>query len=109
MPDSPESRIARLEQRADDLATDVRTFAPLVRSQAVMEEQLKRLHEDVDRLADAQRAILTRLDEEREARDAKERERLKESRTNRTLLWVACIGLTGTFLSSAAVVVAAVL
>jgi hypothetical protein len=35
--------------------------------------------------------------------------RAKESRTNRTLLWVAAIGLLGTFLTSTAVVAAAVL
>lgn len=108
-PDSTDSRIARLEQQTKDLEIDVRTFAPLIESQAVIKERVGRLKEDMDALASAQREIITRLDKEKKERDDMELARLRDQKTNRTLLWVAAIGLVGTFFSSTAVVIAAVL
>jgi cytochrome c-type biogenesis protein CcmH/NrfG len=78
MPDSPESRIARLEQRATDFDYDIRAFAPLVRSQAVLEEQMSRLREDQKEIvaaakeltkAQADLAEQIRVREDREKRD----------------------------------------
>lgn len=59
-PDSPESRIGRLEQtvaalkqQVDDIAEDVRVFYPLVAGQEVMREKLERMSQDLSAQTDA--------------------------------------------------------
>lgn len=97
-PNSPESRLGRVEQdlarvrqRSEDHETDIRAFAPLVVDLATIKEKLIHAEATLDRLTAADTV------------------RQKESKANRTLLWVAAIGLMGTFVSSTAVVISAVL
>lgn len=114
-PDSVESRLGRLEQnmaatrqQVNDVVEDVRVFAPLVASQAEMRATLThivaRMEAQGHDLADLKREF--ELD--KKDREKGQAERARGDRSNRTLLWVAAIGLLGTFILAAAAVVAAV-
>ena len=126
-----EQSVAKLEQRVDDLLDrlagqfkdlddDVRAFAPIVREvdsvKAELRYIIKAQQEAQKTLAEAQqdtqRAIgdlRMRMEQEAKARAQGQEKRRKEDRTNRTLLWVAAIGLVGLVLESAAILLAGVL
>jgi hypothetical protein len=90
-PDSPEARlgrletaVARLEQRTDDLATDVRTLAPLVVAVAEVKltiSQVQREQTDVHRAVEA---ISQRLDQEARDRAAEREKRTQGDKERRT-------------------------
>lgn len=92
-PDSPEARlgrletaVARLEQRTDDLATDVRTLAPLV--VAVAEVKLATSHIESEARTTKQSidALHTRFDKDDQDRKRRQEESSKESRSLRNIL-----------------------
>jgi DNA repair exonuclease SbcCD ATPase subunit len=126
-PDSAETRLRNLER---DMTTaqeqirnhtdDLRLYAPLIAEQAAMRATVSHMANDLSALArqntemrQAQEKVASelerRLEKESEERRAGQEARVKESRQNRTLLWVAAIGLLGSFLSSLALVIAAVM
>jgi hypothetical protein len=99
---------------------DLRLYAPLIAEQAAMRATVGHMANDLSALArqntemrQAQEKVASelerRLEKESEERRAGQEARVKESRQNRTLLWVAAIGLLGSFLSSLALVIAAVM
>jgi hypothetical protein len=99
---------------------DLRLYAPLIAEQAAMRATVSHMANDLSALArqntemrQAQEKVASelerRLEKESEERRAGQEARVKESRQNRTLLWVAAIGLLGSFLSSLALVIAAVM
>jgi regulator of replication initiation timing len=124
-PDSAESRlrileqdVSALKQQVSDTVEDVRVFSPLIATQSEMRATLAHLVADLSsmrvQIAHLEERIAeeTRLRKEQHEQDRREREqgqqdRAKEDRTNRTLLWVAAIGLVGTLLLAIAAVGAA--
>jgi hypothetical protein len=126
-PDSPETRLRSLER---DMSTiqeqvrnhtdDLRLYAPLIAEQAAMRATMSHMANDLVALTRNQTEmqhqqervaedLKARLEQEAKLRQEGQEARAKESRANRTLLIVAAIGLLGSFLSSLALVVAAVL
>jgi chromosome segregation ATPase len=115
-PDSAETRLRALEQRVSaldqqmtDTVQDVRMFYPLVAGQDVLREKLERMSKDMESLTRQIDEIRETLKQERYDREQGQQARAREDRTNRTLLWVAAIGLIGTLLLAIAAVVGAVL
>jgi hypothetical protein len=126
-PDSPETRLRELEQdvsalkqQVTDTVEDVRAFAPALASQAEFRATLAHFGNDLtaiqlklvqleDKLAAETEARKTQREEDRREREKGQEARAKEDRTNRTLLWVAAIGLVGTLLLAIAAVVGALL
>ena len=116
MPDTPESRlrvleqdVSALKQQVADTVEDVRVFSPLIATQSEMRATLAHLVADLtsmrvqisdleDRIADETRLRKEQHEQDRRDREDGQQERAKEDRTNRTLLWVAAIGLVGTLL-----------
>ncbi len=90
-----EQKVAGLEARIIDLSEDIRAFAPLVGSQAEARAALGYAERDRIELRNEIGDIRELIE-----RDANDRGK------NRGLIWVAAIGLIGTFLSSTAVVIA---
>jgi hypothetical protein len=123
-PDSAESRlriletdVSALKQQVADTVEDVRVFSPLIATQSEMRATLAHLVTDLssmrlqiahleERIADETRLRKEQHDQDRREREQGQQERAKEDRTNRTLLWVAAIGLVGTLLLAIAAVVA---
>jgi flagellar biosynthesis chaperone FliJ len=75
MPDSIEHRLAhleqsnaRLEQRVEDHENDIRAFAPLVASQAVLQEQMIQLRQAIDSLQKTMQASSAQLQAREESR-----------------------------------------
>jgi hypothetical protein len=126
-PDSAETRlrileqdVSALKQQVSDTVEDVRVFSPLIAAQSEMRATLAHLVADLssmrlqlahleERIAEETRLRKEQWDMERRDREQGQQSRQKEDRTNRTLLWVAAIGLAGTLLLAIAAVVAAVL
>jgi chromosome segregation ATPase len=101
-PDSPESRIGRLEQtraalkqQVDDIADDVRMFYPLVAGQDVIRERLDRLARDLEAVTHA----VADLRHTMEA-DKRDRERVRAE--------VGAVALVFTAVSSTVAVIALV-
>jgi hypothetical protein len=89
---------ARHDVLLRNLDDDIRAFAPIVLEMAGVREQLRNVNESVVLCRNEVTKLRAEVDEER-----------SERRKNRTLLWVAAVGLLGTFLTSTAVVLAAVI
>jgi hypothetical protein len=115
-----EQDMSALKQQVKDTVDDVRAFAPVIAAQAETRATMAHFGADLaaiqrqlahleDRIAEETRARKAEAERDREARQRGQDERAKESRTNRTLLWVAAIGLCGTLLLAIAAVVAAVI
>jgi chromosome segregation ATPase len=115
-PDSPETRIgrletavARLEQRTEDLRSDVKELAPLVVSVAEMRGAMARLQSDLtgvsDKVVDLGREFSQREEERQQAQLAA----LKDSQKWRRQISLAWIGTFGLALGAAGTVIAAVL
>lgn len=123
--------VARIGQRVEDHENDIRVFAPLVTEQATARQALDAMREDVHEAHEGIRALRELLSSEAEERrrqlatEREERkagqeerrrelaeaveERRKETTQTRTLIKVAAIGLIGTFVTSGAAVLAAIL
>lgn len=108
-----EGRVGRLEE-------EMRAFRPIPLESAKDRGVVERLAEDVQEAHEAIRELRqelaedrkdrVRVREEREAKDAEREEaRRKEAQAQRMMLKVAAFGLFGTFLTSTAAVLAAVL
>jgi hypothetical protein len=126
-PDSAETRlrileqdVSALKQQVSDTVEDVRVFSPLIAAQSEMRATLAHLVADLssmrmqishleERIAEETRLRKEQHDQDRREREQGQQSRAKEDRTNRTLLWVAAIGLVGTLLLAIAAVVGAVL
>jgi chromosome segregation ATPase len=121
-PDSPESRIGRLEQtmaalkqQVDDIADDVRMFYPLVAGQDVIRERLDRLARDLEAVThavadlrhtmEADKRDRERVRAEREDKDA---ERDRADRRDRWARVVGAVALVFTAVSSTVAVIALV-
>ena len=123
-PDSPETRLgrleqitAKLEQRMDDLLDrlagqfkdlddDVRAFAPIVREVDAVKAELRFIVNAQRELQSAVGDLRMRMEKESQERREGQEKRRKEGRTSRTLLIVAAIGLFGQFLLSLSAVIA---
>lgn len=92
---SQESRIARVEQRVDDLDNKVSTLMPVANNVGVLTERVETLRRDLATYANN----VAKLDDEIEQR---EKDTRKERRDARLAMW----GLTATIF--AALIVAAV-
>jgi regulator of replication initiation timing len=126
-PDSAETRlrileqdVSALKQQVSDTVEDVRVFSPLIAAQSEMRATIAHLVADLssmrlqlahleERIAEETRLRKEQHDQDRREREQGQQSRAKEDRTNRTLLWVAAIGLVGTLLLAIAAVVGAVL
>lgn len=90
-PDSPEARlgrletaVARLEQRTDDLSTDVRTLTPLIVEVAKIQVGMAQIQVELHATAQAVAEVPRRLDREAEARRKGQEERaVNEQRDSR--------------------------
>lgn len=106
-------RVAALEARIREQADMLRQVTGLLRNQATLAARVDNAREDIRELAarveQLDRDFTTALEGERRERQAGQEARLKENKSNRTLIVVAAIGLCGTFISSLAVVLSVVL
>ena len=103
-PDSVESRLgrleqglARLEQRVDDLATDVRVMAPLIVQMAEQKLQMTHLERAVDECAGRVAALRKELQEAEERRETERKAERRDSRKNR---WTLISGVAFVVLST---------
>jgi peptidoglycan hydrolase CwlO-like protein len=126
-PDSPDTRLRALEQdvsalkqKVDDTVNDVRAFAPMLAAQAETRATLAHFQSDLaqiqrqigqleNRIADEVRQRKEERERDRREREQGQEQRKTQDRTNRTLLWAAAIGMTGTMMLAIAAVVAAVI
>jgi regulator of replication initiation timing len=107
-PDSPETRIgrleqlvARLEQRVEDQARAIEALKPLAAGQAAMQVDLARMQSHLGTAVDEARAARKELRQLRDHLEENAEKQRKERKTDRR--W-----LVGTVLSSAALIIAAV-
>lgn len=119
-PDSIETRVgrletsvAKLEQRVETHETDIRAFGPLVQSHAVLQERIGRMGQDINGLAENQRAIVERLDaearerqSERELQRQRDEEREDRERRDRFVRLTTLVTLLLVFVSTTAAVIA---
>jgi hypothetical protein len=98
MPDSIPSLVAVLQRQVANLEEDLRAFGPLLGKQIELQVTLDHMQADL-------RAFREDLHELKTSHEKEVRER----KQNRALINVAAIGLIGTFLSSMATVLVAVL
>jgi hypothetical protein len=94
VPESADTRIARLEAARDNHKDQLRALGPLVSQYAVLEERLRNFGDDLNKGFDAIRAELDDMKKD-------QAERAKERRTMLIALFVAGIGLFGTFVATA--------
>lgn len=94
MPESTETRLARLEASREDHADRLKVLAPLVAGHAVMEERYDNLRGDLNEGLKAIRDEIVEM-----KKDSKER--AKERRTMIVALIVCGVGLFGTFVATA--------
>lgn len=92
-PDSAETRlgrletsVARLEQRTDDLATDVRTLAPLVVAVAEVKLAITHVEAESRGTRSSIEAVHRRLDDDEKDRKRRQEEASKDSRSLRNIL-----------------------
>jgi uncharacterized protein YoxC len=92
-PDSVEARlgrmetaVARLEQRTDDLATDVRTLAPLVVAVAEVKLAITHVESESRGTRAAIDGVHRRLDDDEKDRKRRQEEASKDSRSLRNIL-----------------------
>lgn len=112
--------MSALKAKVEDTMEDVRAFAPLIAAQAEARATMGHIVADLtsmrlqiaqleERIAQETRDRKEQAEQDRKDREKGRADRAKEDRTNRTLLWVAAIGLCGTLLLAIAAVVGAVL
>jgi chromosome condensin MukBEF ATPase and DNA-binding subunit MukB len=94
MPESADARIARLEGSRDEHREQIRQVTPLVAQYAVLEERLGNVASDLTEGLKAIRAELVEMKKDQQ-------DRAKERRTMLIALFVAGIGLFGTFVATA--------
>lgn len=93
MPESTETRLARVEASRDEQREQLKVLTPLVSQYAVLEERLGNVASD---LTEGFKALRDEIAEIK--RDQKDR--AKERRTMLIALFVAGVGLFGTFLAT---------
>jgi chromosome segregation ATPase len=102
-PDSEQGRIgkleqavARLEQRVDDLATDVRVMAPLIVQMAEQKLQMQHIQLELHDVAGRVAQLRADLQAAEEQRDESRAVDLREGKRNRwtLLVGVSCVILT---------------
>ena len=103
-PDSVETRLgrleqgmARLEQRVDDLATDVRVMAPLIVQMAEQKLQMQHIETEVAACAEKVSTLRKELQDAEKAREAQRQAERRESRRNR---WTLLSGVAFVVLST---------
>lgn len=108
-PDSPETRIgrleqkvAKLEQRVDDHEIDVRAFAPMTASHAVLTEQMVTVQRHLQ-------SIVSRMDDDQKDREQRQAESAKDSRQWRRTIMALAITSFVTILVAAGTILAMVL
>jgi outer membrane murein-binding lipoprotein Lpp len=86
-PDSPEARlgrletaVARLEQRTDDLSTDVRTLTPLIVQVAEIKITMAQVQAEAHSTNEAVGRIVARMDREVEERQRGQEKRREDER-----------------------------
>lgn len=94
VPESVETRIARLEASKDDHAERLRMLFPLASAFAVQEERISGIREDINSVGAALRSEIAEMKQTAN-------ERAKERRTMLIALFVAGVGLFGTFVATA--------
>lgn len=100
VPDSIESRLARVEQQLNDLSIDVRTFAPLIQDQAVLRSEMQRANADLNALAASLRQLVDRIDAEREERRKENTQRVERERKDRFVRQTTLVMLFLVFVST---------
>jgi uncharacterized protein YoxC len=115
-PDSPETRIgrletavARLDQRTEDLRSDVKELVPLVVSVAEMRGAMMRLQTDMTSMAGKVVDLGHELERREQERQQAQLAALKDSQKWRRQISIAWIGTFGLALGAAATILAAVL
>lgn len=94
VPESNETRLTRVEEQVKGHADDLKVLWPLPSAYAVQEERLGGLRKDLNEGLDAIRAELAEMRKT-------STERAKERRTMLIALFVAGVGLFGTFVATA--------
>jgi chromosome condensin MukBEF ATPase and DNA-binding subunit MukB len=94
VPESSETRIARLEASRDEHREQIRQVVPLVAQYAVLEERLRNFGDDLTKGFDGLRSELAEMKKDQQAR-------ARERRTLLIALFVAGVGLFGTFVATA--------
>lgn len=89
-PESQETRLVRVEEQVKGHERDIRTVAPLTAQYAVLEERFTSLRDDLNEGLKAIRAEIHEIKKD-------QAERAKERRTMLVALFVAGVGLFGTF------------
>jgi uncharacterized protein YlxW (UPF0749 family) len=102
-------RMATLEERVRSQGEMLRALSRLSQNSAEMGVELRNAREDIGDLSARVEQLSKTLEREQTARRDGQEARLRESKTNRTLIAVAAIGLFGTFLSSLAAVLVVVM
>lgn len=108
-PETPETRIgrlettvAKLEQRTDDHEIDIRAFAPITASHAVLTQQIITLQQAMD-------GVVRRLDEDQKERQVRQADASKDSRQWRRAILLLGMSSFVTVLVAAATITATVL
>lgn len=94
MPESTETRLARVEASRDEHRELIRQVTPLVAQYAVLEERVANFGQDLTQGLEAIRGELGVM-------KADQRDRAKERRTMIVALIVCGVGLFGTFVATA--------
>lgn len=94
VPESADTRIARLEASRDEHREQIRQVVPLVAQYAVLEERLGNFGDDLTEGFSAIRAELAEMKND-------QKDRAKERRTMIVALIVCGVGLFGTFVATA--------
>jgi len=118
VPDSPESRLGRLEQQmatvqqqVRDISHDVEVQAPVQMAVVRIEEQLKQMRGDINGLretvvADRRAARARGMELEHELKSMRD-EASVQARANRTQLWAGVLSIITTLLLVAGTIIAA--
>lgn len=105
-PDTPETRIgrleqavARIEQRVDDHEVDVRAFAPMIASHAVLTEQMMNVQRQLQ-------GVISRMDDDQKEREHRQAESSKDSRQwRRTILLFGLTSFVSILITAATILV----
>ena len=105
-PDTPESRIgqleqqvARMDQRVQDHEVDIRAFAPMTASHAVLTQQMISFQKTLD-------SVVRRLDADQKDREARQADASKDSQQwRRTILLFGVTSFISILIAAATILV----
>jgi chromosome segregation ATPase len=104
MPDTADSRLARVEQRVSDLDARVSALVPIANSVAILTERVETIRRDLAAYASQVSNLDTEIEKREEIGRQEQDANRKERRDARRAMWVLAVTIIAALISAGAVI-----